>query len=209
MIEPPPINERLIISLYDYSGQWAQPYVDAGYPVILWDKKVEGDLWSSDFFDDVLMNYKDFVYGILAAPPCTHFTVSGAGHWKNIPDEVLSDSIFLVELVYVIKDQCPNVRFFALENPVGRLQTLVPDLGKPWYFQPYWYGDLYSKKTGLWGRFNPPIRNCWEDVPFVTASNGDRYSPIHWSTGGKSEKTKTIRSTTPAGFARAFFDANR
>lgn len=37
-------QQRLIISLYDYTGEWARPYIDAGYPVMPWDKKHEGDI---------------------------------------------------------------------------------------------------------------------------------------------------------------------
>ncbi|MCK4817511.1 hypothetical protein KA005_17205, partial [bacterium] len=47
--------------------------------------------------------------------------------------------------------------FWALENPVGRL---VHYLGKPkMYFDPCDYGDPYTKKTCLWGKFNEPAIN--------------------------------------------------
>jgi hypothetical protein len=74
-------------------------------------------------------------------------------------------------------------------------------LGKPWYFQPWWYGDPYTKKTGLWGNFNKNlIRNE------VEPTEG---SKMWLNYGGKSERTKELRSETPVGFARAFFLANQ
>ena len=67
--------------------------------------------------------------------------------------------------------------------------------------------DAYTKRTGLWGKFCRPIKRPVEPI-FVTTAAGDRYSPIHMATGGKSAMTKQIRSTTPCGFARAFHDSN-
>jgi hypothetical protein len=99
-----------------------------------------------------------------------------------------------------------NPVFWALENPVGRLRRWI---GNPAYmFNPCDHGDAYTKKTLLWGRFYIPAKNPVEPE-FVTAKNGDRYSKIHWYTGGKSAKTKEKRSITPPGFAKAFFMANR
>jgi hypothetical protein len=93
----------------------------------------------------------------------------------------------------------PDIKFWVLENPVGRLQTLRPQLGKPWYFQPHWYGDPWTKKTGLWGKFN-------KELP----KNEVAPDPNSWimKLGGKSERTKELRSMTPPGFAKAFFEAN-
>ena len=40
-------------------------------------------------------------------------------------------------------------------------------------------------------------------------SKGGNFSPVSGKTGGKSLRTKNIRSATPRGFARAVFEANR
>ena len=93
--------------------------------------------------------------------------------------------------------------FWALENPVGRLPTLAPDLGRPWYWQPCDFGDPYTKKTGLWGRFN----NQLERTPVEPIRACDAGSWL-MQLGGKSDATKAARSATPAGFANAFFAAN-
>lgn len=94
-------------------------------------------------------------------------------------------------------------KWWCLENPVGKL---VRYLGKPkMYFNPCDYGDPYTKKTCLWGDFTPPLpllvgeaRNC---KPVLGNS------PIT-KLGGKSMRTKNIRSRTPDGFAKAFFEVN-
>jgi hypothetical protein len=97
--------------------------------------------------------------------------------------------------------------WWALENPVGRLHTLLPELGKPWYFQPCDYGDPYTKKTALYGKFMRPLPLWVGDrsvKPVRVSSQGSWVQKL----GGKSERTKELRSATPMGFARAFFAAN-
>ncbi len=144
------------------------------------------------------------VYGILAAPPCTHFAGSGARWWKAKGQEKLLEGLAIVDACMRIILISKPV-FWALENPVGRL---VHYLGKPkMYFNPCDFGDAYTKKTCLWGNFNIPKQNPVEPI-FITRA-GKRYSPIAARTGGKSAKTKELRSITPPGFAKAFFNSNQ
>jgi hypothetical protein len=194
------IGERLIISLYDYTETWPKHYIEAGYPVLIWDKKVEGDILTDDFMHDVMI-YSDYVYGILAAPPCTFFAVSGARWWQNISDDDLSEMIMLAEWVLMVKDWCPNLKFWALENPVGRIDKLIPEL-KPFrklLFNPCDYGDPYTKKTVLWGEFNHNLPK----TPVLPL-----YGSLMHKTPGSSRQAE-IRSKTPGGFAKAFFQANQ
>lgn len=213
------VEYKLILSLFDYTGAWAKPYIDAGYPVMLWDKKVEGDIidFESRDFEDWIMGYQDHVYGILAAPPCDDFAGSGARWWAEKDKDVtrMEISVALVEWVMIVKDMCPNVKFWALENPVGRVERMIPQL-KPFrklLFNPCDYGDPYTKKTILYGEFNHRLPKNPVQPEFLEYKRKDgsitRFAPQFGKTGGKSEKTKTIRSTTPAGFARAFFEANQ
>ena len=185
---------KTILSLFDFSGNWPSPYKEAGYEVIQIDIKHD--------FDILSIKQEDIPYpihGILAAPPCTDFAGSGAQYWKvKDADGRTEASLALIDKTLEIVSWC-NPKFWALENPVGRLQKLRPQLGAPWYFQPHWFGDAYTKKTGLWGNFNKNlVRNDVEP------------DPNSWimKLGGKSERTKELRSMTPMGFARAFFEAN-
>ena len=183
------------------TGSWAKPYKDAGYDV----RTIT--LPEHDIRDQNLQNELIALkpYGILAAPPCTHFSGSGAHTWKakDRDGRTLEDlSIATACLMIIAK---ANPVFWALENPVGRMRRWF---GAPvMYFNPCDYGDPYTKKTCLWGNFNPPKQRKVEPV-FVTRG-GKRYSPIFASTGGKSARTKELRSIPPAGFAKAFYEANR
>lgn len=188
---------KIILDLCGGTGSWSRPYADAGYDVRLVTLP-EHDVRTYEPPADV--------YGILAAPPCTNFTVSGAQYWmlKDLDGRTIDSMGVVLACLRIIAVSRPS--WWAMENPVGKLRRW---LGKPrLIFNPCNYGDPYTKRTCLWGIFNLPVKNPIEPV-FVTASNGDRYSPIHMKTGGKSAKTKELRSITPPHFARAFYDANR
>jgi hypothetical protein len=210
---------KTLLSLFDYSGNWAYPFARAGWNVILWDIKHTQDMFST--FSDVEQACADFFYenifdnygtidGIIAAVPCTDFAVSGARWWKDKDASGQTDkSIELVWQTLRIIDLCmPD--FWCVENPVGRLNSLVPYLADygPKYFQPYHYGDPYTKKTGLWGEFNFPEPTDIVEPKIYTNSKGKRGSYMWAKLGGKSDKTKELRSVTPKGFAEAFYVAN-
>jgi len=191
---------KLIYSLFDHSGQWVKPYRDAGYKVVQVDIKHGDDV-------RMLEVPNEPVYGVLCAPPCTHFSVSGAQYWKAKDDD--GRTLEALELIgamsrFIIAS-APV--FWVCENPVGRLNRW---LGKPkMYFQPYEYGDPYSKKTALWGNFNTELVKNVVEPEMYTTSTGKRGSKFWMKLGGASERTKELRSVTPMGFAQAFFEANR
>ena len=60
--------------------------------------------------------------------------------------------------------------------------------------------ECYTKRTGLWGKFNKP-----EKIVLPVSPGGSWIMKL----GGKSERTKELRSMTPLGFSYAFFEANK
>lgn len=186
-------EKKIIISLCDYSGKWPKFYAEAGYDVHSVDIKRGGDVRLLEFIDRE-------IHGILCAPPCTAFAGSGAQHWKKKDEsgETL-DALALVDAcLRAVTIYKPT--FWAMENPVGRLRRY---LGPPkMVFDPCDFGDPYTKKTLLWGEFNIPKKSRVD--PVKSCSQGSWIQKL----GGKSERTKTLRSMTPLGFARAFFEAN-
>jgi len=179
--------KKIILDLCGGTGAWSKPYRDAGYDVRL-----------VTFPDNDVRTYKlpnEPIYGILAAPPCTHLAGSGARWWKQKGNEVLLESL-------AIADACLRIitltkpLFWALENPVGRLSRFY---GKPTMsFHPFEFGDPYQKRTLLWGKFNKPIKNP------VEPTEGQKI----WKMA-PSEKRQELRSITPSGFALAFFASNK
>ena len=188
-----PISQRTILSLCDYSGSWSKPYREAGYNVVQVDIKHGQDVR--------LFDYPGRVWGILAAPPCTHLASSGARWWAEKGEAALLESLAIADACLRFVALC-SPKWWALENPVGRLAKYY---GKPQFtFNPCDFGDPYTKKTNLWGNFTPPLPvfvGRQMGVEPVEGSKMHRLPP--------SADRATLRSITPAGFAEAFFTANR
>lgn len=178
----------LILDLCGGSGSWSQPYRDAGYEVQVFDLRNGDDVRLLEFRPNLP------VRGILAAPPCTDLAGSGARWWAEKGPEALTDAL-------AVADACLRAvtlyrpRWWALENPVGRLSRYY---GPPTLtFDPCEFGDAYTKKTLLWGDFNIPERNPVEPV---------EGSKMHLLP--PSPDRAMLRSVTPKGFATAFFRSN-
>lgn len=158
-----------------------------------------------------------FVFGF---PECTDLAVSGAAHFKNKREDNPFFQQEAMQLVYLVKDFGEAIGYpWALENPVSVISSMRR---KPnFIFHPYQYGrylpeidkhpiyseyikprDAYPKKTCIWsgnGFVMPEVKP-------VHVEPG--YSDQHKKLGGKSLKTKNIRSATPRGFAKAVFEFN-
>lgn len=184
----------IVLDLCGGTGAWSAPYREAGYDV----RNI-----TLPEFDVRTYQPPPNVHGILAAPPCDHFSVSGAQYWKaKDADGRTAEALTIVDACLDIIFECQPM-WWALENPVGRLKRLVPQLGEPVLrFDPCDYGDPWTKKTLVWGRFRVPVKRPVE--PERVCSQGSWVQKL----GGKSEKTKRLRSITPPGFAKAFFEAN-
>lgn len=216
-------RHRLVVSLCDYSGNWPRPWnTEGGYSVICFDLKRGDDVLDVERIvariasTCIVLGPTAYVDTILAAPVCTVFTVSGARWWKgHDASGRTAEGLRLVDAcLELIHRYRPSL--WALENPVGRLPTLRPILGKPgFYFHPHQYArwapdpesERYTKRTGIWTNGRKPTDAPLDPIMYTTR-DGKRGS-WQWATlGGKSERTKELRSITPLGFSRAFYHAN-
>lgn len=204
----------LILSLCDYTGNWSRPYEEAGYPVTRVDLQHGQDV-------RLLRRIEEPIHGILAAPPCTHFSRAGASHWRRKGEPAILEGLAIVDAcLRMVAIYRPT--WWALENPIGRLKDY---LGPPhWRFDPWMFGDPWTKRTWLWGHFTPP-------VPLVSAQARQSVEPrfsapgelgMHRNRGVEPKpsakqydrmtylgsRRKVERSATPRGFATAFFQAN-
>src|SRR5262245_39834911 len=175
---------RVILDLCAGSGAWSEPYREAGYMVVrvtLPQDDVRRFEW-----------IKLPVHGIIAAPPCTVFAASGY-RWPRSDEDMMHALSVVDAFLRAVAIYGPE--WWALENPVGRLSRW---LGPPTLsFDPCDYGDSYTKRTLLWGRFNRP--KPASVVP-------ERINRIHHMPESPDRAAK--RGITPPGFARAFFEAN-
>ncbi|MBB76647.1 MAG: hypothetical protein CMJ75_19240 [Planctomycetaceae bacterium] len=199
-------NDRVVLSFFDLTGKWSQPWEDAGYQVYRFDIQDDpevGDVnnFSAEFFGDWFGDFEgNDIYAILAACPCTDFASSGSRHFaaKDEDGRTVASVRLVHQTLAAIEYFKPAI--WAIENPVGRIEKLggLP----PWRlsFDPNHIGDPYTKKTLLWGRFNA-------DMPIAPVEPTEG-SKMHSKYGGKSLATKNARSATPEGFSYGFFMAN-
>ncbi len=202
----------LILSLCDYTGNWSRPYAEAGYEVRCIDLQHGQDVRTMPFVVEP-------VHGILAAPPCDHFSRAGARWWPEKGDGAILEGLAVVDAcLRMVAIYRPT--WWVLENPIGRLKDY---LGPPkWRFDPWMFGDPWTKRTWLWGHFTPPM-------PLFSAQARREVKPVFSTPGGQGlcgdgprrpakhydrstwlgSHRKVERSATPAGFAQAFFEANR
>jgi len=184
--------KKIILDLCGGTGSWSKPYAENWYEVI--NVTLPQTMLGR-------FNPPQGVYGILAAPPCTDFSVSGAQYWKQKDkDGTTIESMSIVMACLMVIAKC-QPKFWVLENPIGRLPRWVGKYRMT--FNPCDYGDAYTKKTCLWGRFNEPLKT--PVIPIRTTSQGSWVQKL----GGKSDRTKELRSITPPGFANAFYKANK
>ena len=183
------------------------------------------DLHKQATYQALLQEFGDsgdlVVFG-MAFPVCTDMAISGAAHFarkaKANPSFQMDAVGYAVDCADFFEDL--GVPYF-IENPVSVLAT---QWRKPDHrFHPYEYGeylddheavhprwpdyiadrDAYTKKTCLWtgGGFVMPTK-----IPTCKPTG---YSTQHLKLGGKSQRTKDIRSATPRGFAKAVCEFNK
>ena len=122
---------------------------------------------------------------IVAFPPCTHLSASGARWWADKEQEQ-KEAIAFVQTI--MNADCDHI---AIENPVGKLSTAIrkPDQ----YIQPWQHGHGETKKTGLW----------LKGLPLITPTNivEGRSDRIHKMAPGPNRAK--LRSETYDGIANA------
>jgi len=222
---------KIILDLCGGTGSWSKPYAD--HP-----EEYEVIIVTLPEYDVLTYEPPENVYGILAAPPCTMFsTMRTTG--KTPRDlkggmELVNACLRIIHTCLykkIYKNTNGSLKFWALENPAtGYLKKFLGY--PPLVFQPYEYGDPYTKRTAIWGYYNIPKKlkkpveiltpkNC----PFLyyvpSAINKDNFCDLSHqlaflkqTPAGYKEKTKysdqqIIRSIVPYSFANAFYKANR
>ena len=226
------MGNKVAYSMFDGSGIMLLEYAKAGYQCYCFnaDEGNHGEyfikmkhenlhyvnMWIDENFIERISKIgipkPDIVFGF---PDCTMFAKSGIKHVRSDDDiQVALKNAIMVETV----GNHFGVPWMA-ENPVGRLSTLwrKPDF----YFNPRDFGnDLYESD----GSFHPkmPLKDGYTKRTAIWCGNGfteperkplsnDEGVMFFWGwkfLGGKSARTKQLRSLTPRGFALAVFESN-
>ena len=209
------------------TGSWSKPYRDAGYDVrVITLPDYDVERWR-EYPDLVALLHSNTVYGILAAPPCTMFSYlrnDVTAHAKRDMRKGMKTVNACLEIIHEClydpyRIGTNSLKFWVLENPRGYLQRFLGACALA--FDPYEYGDPYTKRTFLWGMFRHPIKNpvvpfraSGKPLTFVRNVDSFKHLKIHQVPPGYQKKTglalqTILRSITPEGFAKAFFEANK
>lgn len=220
------------VFLFDTTGYAAAPFTKRGWETVIIDTLNVGEYAKNPNATtvlawDILKHEKEiaqicknatFVFGF---PPCTDLASSGSKHFriKSLDNpQFQQEAVYLAQSVERIADKANTA--WALENPIGSLGPLWRPADNK--FHPYEYGgylpeddvhpdypeyimprDAYEKTTQIWHSFDfiwPPKN----PVDLSYYGNTTQVAKL----GGKSAKTKRIRSASPRGFfeglARAY-----
>ena len=194
-------NPLKVLVACEYSGVVRDAFLELGH-----------DAWSCDLLDSDSCDRRHIkgdcvpviVKGwdiIIMHPPCTALAVSGNAHYgEGMPkyDQRLSSvewtkSLFNLAVEHAKIGVC-------MENPVGVLPRMA-GLPCSQYIQPYQFGHLEQKKTGLWIHGLPlltPELDVFEEMMTLPKRERER---LHYLSPGK-DRWK-IRSTTFSGIAKA------
>ena len=189
-------SHKTILHLCADTGSDSKPYVEAGYNVI----RIGKDIGVENFTPP------PNVYGIIANPPCTHFSIARSK--AKLPRDLKEGMRLVQECLRIIwecnyrldiKSRSMPLKFWSIENPAtGFLQWF---LGKPAFvYSHVEYGGYMSKKTALWGKFTHP------DRPLMFHPLPANHTIGHIENGKHDMET---RSLCPVDFAKAFFYANQ
>lgn len=215
-------SDKIILDLCGGTGSWSKPYKDAGYDVRvitlpiydLFDIKISGEKiflqrftkWEKNFNQyerEILL--KENVYGVLAAPPCTMFSL--ARTTAATPRNVQQGMLAVKKCMQIIWNIHP--KFWVMENPKGLLRQFM---GRPAFeFDASEFGEDYNKHTDLWGYFKVP-RKTHSYTRYPSTDKNTRKLPAIPEDYKRDTLMTTVaikRSITPQGFANAFFKANK
>lgn len=214
------IKKNIVLSLFDLSGIFVQPWADAGYECHIVDIQHPAGVtkhndniykWGMDVkefakqFADKYPEKLDNVCFAAFFPPCTDLAVSGARWFKDKEKKNPGTRERAMDLVYWSHEfgeslKCP----YFIENPVSVISSewRKPDFS----FDPFEYGgydngeeDGYTKRTCLWTSktFTLPIKK--------KIKLDAKKKNFIWNMAPSADR-QNKRSVTPRGFAQAIYE---
>ena len=195
------MSAPIMLSVFDKTTVMAQPWAAAGYVCYCVDIQHPAGVRQTGNIVYVGADVREWLppRGDIAFaaffPPCTDVAVSGARWFKDKGIGALVAALQLFDVSVKLAEWTGAP--YLIENPVGTVSTYwrAPDH----MFDPCDYGDPWTKRTCLWtgGGFVMPPKHR------VEPSEGSKMHRLP-----PSADRADLRSATPAGFARAVFEAN-
>ncbi len=200
------------------SGRVRDAFRAMGHEAVSCDL-VESENGGSHVVGDVRTILSDGWDLMIAHPPCTFFTTTGA-RWfyhpqdrslpkeqrrphPSFPDRIRHRDEMMSLFLELMNAPIAKI---AVENPVGYLSTAFrkPDQ----IIQPFQFGHDATKATCLWLKGLPKLTPTKTvEVSYLTTSTGKRFSRWYWETSrAKGLERQQERSRTFLGIADAMAD---
>ena len=152
---------------------------------------------------------------MIAHPPCTYLSVSGAKHLYNKDGSPNLERLQNQReaLLFVKKLMDANIPSIAIENPISVISSKLckPDQ----IVQPYWFGDSASKSTCLWLKNLPKLEPTnmvgkGEFKEWIGKNGKIKKQPMWYyealTKAKTTEERRGLRSKTFQGIADAMAD---
>lgn len=187
----------------EYSGTVRDCFAAMGHYAMSCDLLESESPYGLHYQGDVLDVLDDGWDLMICHPPCTYLSVSGL-HWNSKNPERAKKTEEALEFVQLLLNA--NIPRIALENPVSCISTRIrkPDQ----IIQPYNFGEDASKRTCLWLKNLPKLKDTEYFEPRLV---GDK---MRWGNQTDSGQNKLApsddrwkdRSRTYFGIAAAMAD---
>ena len=145
---------------------------------------------------DIFEPLKDGWDLFIAHPPCTWIAVSGNRYYAGTQKRQQA-----ADFIWKLWTASNHIERVSFENPVGQINKYLPEMPKPQYIQPYQFGHMETKKTGLWLRGLPKLietNNVYEEMMKLPKKKRER---VWYMSPGKNRGKE--RSKTYKGIAEA------
>lgn len=177
----------------EYSGIVRDAFTERGFDATSCDilpTESPGKHYQGDIFE-ILYDGWDLM---VAHPPCTHLSVSGARWFTEgkKPMKLREDA-----LDFVRRLMCAPIEHIAIENPVSVISSQIRKSDQ--MIQPYQFGDKEYKRTCLWLKNLPLLvetNNVQEETDKLPYKEKHR---VHWLGSNKGKE----RSKFFPGIAKA------
>jgi hypothetical protein len=145
---------------------------------------------------------------MIAHPPCTYLSVSGARHMYNKDGSINQDRAKnqLEALNFVQKLMDSDIPKIAIENPISVISSKIrkPDQ----IIQPWMFGDEATKTTCLWLKNLPLLKPTnivgkGERTVFKSGKSHPKWYADALANSKTPEERRTLRSKTFIGIAKA------
>lgn len=143
-------NNIKVLVACEFSGRVRDAFLDQGIYAMSCDllpsDSNKGDHHQGDCLE---LDWSEYDL-VIAHPPCTTLCISGNRYYANSQARI--EGADIVRRMW----HKEGVKRLVIENPVGVINSLIPEMPRPYFIQPWEYGHGETKKTGLWVKGDLP-----------------------------------------------------